>query len=276
VIESINAHDWVLANGIRVVAKQTDFKSDQILMTAFSPGGTDTLDLKKLKTTIGSASAIPLGGLGELDGVDVEKALAGRQASVSAWINRRYEGFSGASTVDDLETMLQLVHLNFMAPREDAKRYKVWKDTKKKSVEMAGNAPKERYLRKARDFMHLNDGRYFELDTTQKVEALSYKDSYGFFRERFQDTDFVFTFVGSFDPKVLKSFVLQYLGSLPSTERRESTTPSTYEYKSARRLAVKEGLDQRADFSISYIKSIEPSLASDFKTQKAARIFADA
>ena len=38
-IESIDALRWTLSNGITVIAKQTDFRSDEVVFTAFSPGG---------------------------------------------------------------------------------------------------------------------------------------------------------------------------------------------------------------------------------------------
>ena len=38
-IESIDAVKWTLSNGITVIAKQTDFRDDEVLFRAFSPGG---------------------------------------------------------------------------------------------------------------------------------------------------------------------------------------------------------------------------------------------
>ena len=38
-IESIDALKWTLSNGITVIAKQTDFRNDEVLFVAFSPGG---------------------------------------------------------------------------------------------------------------------------------------------------------------------------------------------------------------------------------------------
>ena len=38
-IESIDAMKWTLSNGVTVIAKQTDFRDDEVLFRAFSPGG---------------------------------------------------------------------------------------------------------------------------------------------------------------------------------------------------------------------------------------------
>src|SRR5262249_24357913 len=37
-IESIGVTEWKLDNGVRVILKPTDFKKDQVLVSAFSPG----------------------------------------------------------------------------------------------------------------------------------------------------------------------------------------------------------------------------------------------
>ena len=38
-IESIDAVKWTLSNGVTVIAKQTDFKDDEVVFRSFSPGG---------------------------------------------------------------------------------------------------------------------------------------------------------------------------------------------------------------------------------------------
>ena len=43
-IESIDAQRWTLSNGITVIAKKTDFKNDEVVFTAFSPGGHSLVD----------------------------------------------------------------------------------------------------------------------------------------------------------------------------------------------------------------------------------------
>ena len=98
-----------LSNGVRVVVKNTDFKADEIRMTAFSPGGTsifgtgEALQVKMLNSVAG------LGGLGNFSNVDLEKVLAGKKASISASVNGLTERVNGSCSPKDLETLMQLV-----------------------------------------------------------------------------------------------------------------------------------------------------------------------
>ncbi len=39
-VPEINVTDWTLSNGMRVVVKPTDFKADEVIIQAWSPGGT--------------------------------------------------------------------------------------------------------------------------------------------------------------------------------------------------------------------------------------------
>src|SRR5690606_2646185 len=56
-----------------------------------------------------------------------------------------------------------------------------------------------------------------------KVEQINLDRAFEIYKDRFADaSDFRFTFVGSFDVETIKPLIEQYLGSLPSTNRKES------------------------------------------------------
>ena len=46
--EEIEATEWILSNGIKVVFHPTDFKADEILMQAFSKGGLSQVKTEEL------------------------------------------------------------------------------------------------------------------------------------------------------------------------------------------------------------------------------------
>jgi hypothetical protein len=104
---------YQLSNGVKAVIKPTDFKDDEIVMQATSPGGsshfpeTEEVNIKLYSSVAG------LGGLGNFSPTDLSKALSGKKVSVNQYMNLIYEGLSGSSSVKDFETMLQLIYLNF-------------------------------------------------------------------------------------------------------------------------------------------------------------------
>jgi zinc protease len=123
-IASQNITDWTLSNGVRVVIKPTDFNADQILMSAFSPGGASLVaDKDAFKTSL-APSIIAAGGVGGFSTIDLRKKLTGKVASATPSIGDLSEGISGAASPKDLETLMQLIYLRFTAPRADTMVFK--------------------------------------------------------------------------------------------------------------------------------------------------------
>ena len=111
--------EWTLSNDVVVWLKPTDFKNDQILMRAFSPGGHSLVDDARFVPAATAATVVGQGGLGEFDLVQLNKKLAGKIASVGASIGGLFEEASGSASPDDIETFFELIHLRFTAPRKD-------------------------------------------------------------------------------------------------------------------------------------------------------------
>ncbi|MCD8185742.1 MAG: insulinase family protein [Rikenellaceae bacterium] len=110
---------WTLSNGATVVVKPTTFKNDQIVMTGFSPGGTSVIDDRYIRELNFINSAPALGGLGNFSAVNLGKVLAGRNATASAGLGELTQNVSARCAPRDLETMMQLVYLQFTGVRQD-------------------------------------------------------------------------------------------------------------------------------------------------------------
>ena len=104
---------------MQVILKKTDFKDDQILMSATSSGGYSLFAQENPINSRLMGSLITLGGVGNFSSTDLPKVLAGKTASARPSVSLITQGFSGSSSIKDFETMLQLVYLYFTAPRKD-------------------------------------------------------------------------------------------------------------------------------------------------------------
>ena len=110
---------WTLSNGARVVLKPTDFKDDEILFSATSPGGLSLLPDSAYRYGQTATAAVQLAGVGELSLTDLQKRLTGKAASVGPTVGDYSEGMNGFAAPRDVETLFQLVHLYFTQPRRD-------------------------------------------------------------------------------------------------------------------------------------------------------------
>ena len=122
-IEEIDVTELKLSNGIRVVLKSTDFKNDEILMSAFSPGGHSLYSDEDHQSAINADGIIEESGISEFSNSDLTKMLAGKTVSVRPSINYYFEGLGGNSSPKDLEAMFKLIYLYFTDPREDTSSF---------------------------------------------------------------------------------------------------------------------------------------------------------
>ncbi len=210
-----------LSNGVKVILKPTDFKNDEINFSAFSPGGTSLYTDADYQSAANSATVVKNGGVGEFNSFQLPKLLTGKQVVVSPFIAERSEGISGYSTPKDLETALQLTYLYFTRPRKDEEIFKGFISKQKGSLANRENDPVSVFS----DTVAAVLGNYNIRRTgpsLQKVDQINLDKAFEIYKDRFADaSDFTFTFVGSFDPQKIKPLLEQYLGSLPSTNRKE-------------------------------------------------------
>src|SRR5690606_18962975 len=84
---AVGVTEWVLGNGVRVLFRATDFRDDEVLLVARSPGGSSQLPDEDFPAALTATAVVQAGGLGELSQVDLRKSLAGTIAGVGADIS---------------------------------------------------------------------------------------------------------------------------------------------------------------------------------------------
>lgn len=213
--------EWTLSNGVRVVFRKTDFKENEILMSAYSLGGSGLYGNEEIINLSLFDDLIAASGLGNFTRIELGKALTGKHVRLSPVLSSRSEGFTGSSTPRDLRTLFELVYLSFQKPYRDdesvhttlAQYREVLKNKDLKpmsafgdsvSVALYGNNPRLHFL------------------TAGDMDKVSYDRILEIYQERFQDaSDFTFVFCGNFDTDSLRLYTEQYLAALPSLSRKE-------------------------------------------------------
>ncbi|MBI1804163.1 MAG: insulinase family protein [Ignavibacteriae bacterium] len=221
-IPELGVTQWDLSNGIRVVLKPTDFKNDEVIFTAFSPGGTSLVPDSNYIPAITAASIIDQGGLGKFDEITLQKMLSGKIAGASPFIGEMEEGLSGGASPQDLETMFQLIYLSFTAPRMDSSAFLAYQSRIRGYLQNRNARPESAFD----DTIQVTMGQYNPRRqpwSEALFDKMDLRKSYAIYRDRFSDaSDFTFVFVGNFSPDSIKPFITTYLGSLPATHRGEN------------------------------------------------------
>ena len=216
--------EWTLSNGVKVVIKPTTFKQDEILLDAFSYGGLSLVDVEDLPSANLATNVVSFMGLGDFSRTDLQKALSGKTAEVGTSINGYTETLSGASSVKDLETMLQLVYLQFTSPRYDEDAYQTLMGLMRNQMINKDKNPNAVFA----DSVSMMGSNHSERTILWNIETLnkvSLDKALAVYKERFANpADFTFVFVGNIDPtdKATQKVICQWLGGMKTNKQYES------------------------------------------------------
>lgn len=214
--------ELTLSNGARVLLKKTDFKNDEVIMSATSKGGSSLLGEADIVNAELYTPVISASGLGNFSNTELEKALAGKQASVSLSLDRFHEGASGKSTPKDLETLFQLTYLNFTAIKKDEKSYNALMTMLETSLKNQAISPDAAFSDSLMCTLYCHNPRYKQLKV-EDLKKVNYDRILQIAKERTANAaDFTFTFVGNFDEDSIRPLIEQYIATLPANGVKEN------------------------------------------------------
>ncbi len=263
--DSIDTHEWVLSNGIRIVAKVTDFKNDEILVTAFSPGGSSLFSEEESVSVMFATSVLGQSGLGSFNSIQLRKKLAGKIAGASPSISGIYENLRGSASPKDFRTFFELAYLHFTAPRLDQSAFNSYKKRMIASVENRLKSPNAVFADVITETLYQGHPRHRPM-SVELIEEIDPQLAYDLYKERFKDaSDFTFVFVGSFDLDILKGYVKQYLATLPSTGRsEEGRFVGDYKATGQIEVSVDRNIEQKSVVRVIYHGDAEWTPMNDY------------
>ncbi len=245
--------EWTLSNGARVILKPTDFKQDEVLMRAYSPGGSSLAANDDYVSQEAAATIIGIGGLGRYSNNELGKVMTGKVATASAQIGELEEGISGRASTKDLESLFQLTYLRFTAPRADPAIFAVLTSQMKTMMANQRAQPEFAFAEALNDALYQGHPRR-RTPSPEMLEQLNLDKAMAFYKDRFADAgDFTFVIVGTVDPAVVRPLAERYLASLPATGRKETwrdmgvTHPSGVVERT-----VRKGIEPKSQTSITF------------------------
>ncbi len=219
-----------LSNGIKVYYKQTDFDNSEVLMSAISMGGfsrIDKADVITAKTLNDIATAT---GLGTFSGIELGKALAGKQVSLHCTLSQKHEIVDGKATPKDLRTLIEMTYLAFTGLTNDVDGYNSVINDYRTSLDNADKDPVRAFLDSARAVMYNNNPTAMSLKKAD-IDKISYDTYKKIYTNRILNAgDFDFYFTGAFNPDSLRLYAEQYLAALPKAKKREEYKTSDLKF----------------------------------------------
>ena len=212
---------WVLSNGIQVYSKKTDFKADEVIMIAQSPGGKAKLKPENYQAADLLNQYFYVAGFGNFDGNALKKAMAGKIADVYPTISNYSEGWRGSCSPQDMELMFQMLYQYNYAPRYNEAAFS-------STVASMKTWTQNYLLDPSTAFFDTLDALIYENHPIKRqlhpedLDTLTLKQIEDIYKDRFSDySDFTFYIVGNFEEEQLKNYCRTYLANLPAKGRIE-------------------------------------------------------
>ncbi len=213
--------ELTLSNGVRVVMLPTTFNNNEVMMHAYSPGGTSRYgreDWVTLELAQTLCNASKLGGFKQ---TDLRKMLAGKQAQVSGTIGSRGEYIGGGSSRQDIETMMQLNYLLFQPLQPDVNAANTLMTQYYTMLQGKEGNPMEAYGDSVSTTVYAHNPRNIIMNK-EMLAGVNYGRALEIWADRFADaSDFTFLFAGTFDEDTLTEYCCRYLATLPTVKRND-------------------------------------------------------
>lgn len=246
--------ELLLSNNVKVILKPTDFKNDQVLLSATRFGGQSLYGENDQFNAAYATAVVSQMGVKDFSPTDLRKVFAGKTVSGSPRLSMNSEGFSGQSGSADVETLLQLTYLYFTQPRKDMDLFNSFVTKQQAFLQNMMANPQAVYqdsLQKMLYNHHPRGPRYPKVSDFNKINVDRALEIY---KERFGNANgFTFFVVGSFDLNKMKSLVTTYLGSLPSAGPVKSYQDlGIRPVKGVVTKEVKKGTEQKSFITITF------------------------
>ena len=215
--------ELTLSNGVQVMLKPTTFKNDEIVISAFSPGGSSLYPDSKVMSAHFAPEVIEQSGAGTFTNIDLEKKLKGKNLEITPYIDPCKEGFHGNASPKDFETLMQLVYLYFNGPRKDSSAYQAHMSQIENQLKFMKENPIMTFYDTLFKCAYPGYKRLIVIPSIEQLKMVNLDDIYSIYKDRFADaSDFKFIIVGSFKTDSVIPAIARYFGNLPSLNRKET------------------------------------------------------
>lgn len=272
-LDEVEATKFKLSNGATVIVKPTTFKDDEILMSAFSWGGSSLYSDEEYMSASSADNIISSSGLGGYDEIQLGKYMSDKVARVSPYISELNEGLQGSSSVKDLETMFQLVHLYFTQVRKDENAFAAYISQQKSMMGNFMSSPQFYFGEEVGKILNNNHPRR-GFPSTEDMDKIKLDDVYRIYKERFADaSDFTFVFVGNFEMDHIKNLIKNYLANLPSTRSKETFKDVGVEkMRGVVEKEFRKGKEPQSQVQLVFMGDVEYSSKASFDFGAARRV----
>lgn len=217
--KALGLSELTLSNGLKVILKPSDFKNDQILLSATRFGGQSLFAEKDTYNARYANAVVGVMGLKDFAPIEVQKILAGKNLSFQLNMGNYTEQFYGTAGNADLEAMFQVLHLRLASPRRDEALYKAFISKAQDQTRNSMSHPETVFGDILQTTMYQDHPRLARAQRPEDFGRIDLERALQIYCERFGSArGLTFILVGSFEVEQIKPLIATYLASLPTPE----------------------------------------------------------
>ena len=260
--------EFTLSNGMKVYTRKTDFNADVVSLEMEGEGGTSLYGDEDIPNFSLISSCVSEAGVGDFDIITLRKMLMGKSVRVSPSVGSKTQSINGSSSVKDMKTLFELAHLYFTSPRRDTTAFNEFISRNRSFLTNRNASPKVDYNDSIRAILYGHHPR-MEPVVQSTLDHVSYDRILEIYKERFSDaSNFKTVIIGNYDEQELRQMLCQYLATLPSTGKHETTNysniPQVVEGQSVHKF-TKKMATPLANVSIFYTANVPFTAQSDLE-----------
>ena len=217
--EEFGTIEWTLKNGLKVVVKPTKFKADEVQVAMVAHSGQSSLSDDLYWSSALLPTFVGRMGVSKFSATDLRKQLSGKNAQVYVSPDDYESQVVGVGSPKDLETIMQLLYLQFTDPRFSKEDYDVAMAQLKPYVENLQTNPDYISAVERQKTLYGNHFRRQQI-TPALLDKVKFEQLEPAYKVLFSNAaNFTTYIVGNVDVEALKPLVEKYLGSLPVSKK---------------------------------------------------------
>lgn len=246
-MKNLNAKEYILSNGARIILRKNEADKSQIYMSAISLGGAALVSDREYPSALMSPMYAIYSGIGGMDVIALQKYLSTKYVGINVMVNEHDEQIVGQASQDTLEDLLQLTYQLMVKPQFTDQGWNFVNLQTQQQAKAYNVQPSDMLVSKVRQILYGNSIRHTAIND-EFASLLNQADSERIFRERFSNAaDFTFIFSGDLDEDAVIDLCRYYIGAIPGDEaKKESTVYEDIKFpKGITKETVKKGQEDK-------------------------------
>ena len=214
--KTLGYKELTLSNGAKVILKKTDFKDDEVMLQGEAKGGMSLFGKEDIMNLQLIEPAQMYSGLGNFLKSELDKALAGKQASIGLSVKEDRQYISGRSVPKDLETLFQLLYLTQTNIKKDEKSMASFVNQMQLILQNK-SLNHQLVYNDSLESTKNNGNPLYRLPEVEDILKFDYDRTLQMLKQLYADGgQFVYTIIGNFDEQAIRPLLEQYIASLPA------------------------------------------------------------